>query len=355
MRITAARAWPEDIALARPYTIARGSTEAVEMAFVALHTDNGLTGHGMASPATEVTGETRAAALAELQQACAGWLPGCDAADSLLPGRVQARCRGPAARAALDMALLDLHAQAAGVALADWFGRVHAPMSTSVTIGCKPLAETLAEAEEHLGRGFHVLKVKVGLEPELDLERLERLREVHGARIVLRADANQGYGERAMLGLAAAAPRLGLEMIEQPMAPGCEPFLRTLPQDVQRLLCADESVHDAHDLDRLAIGGCPYGIVNIKLQKCGGPTPAVQLARACERHGLGVMWGCNDESVVGIAAALHTALACRATRFLDLDGSLDLARDPFAGGFKLHDGILSTLPRPGLGVVPKAP
>lgn len=355
MRITAARAWPEDIALARPYTIARGSTEEVEMAFVALHTDDGRTGRGMASPATEVTGETRAAALAELEQACKGWLTGCDAADAALLGRVQAQCRGPAARAALDMALLDLRAQGKGVALADWFGRVHGPMPTSVTIGCKPVAETLAEAGEYRARGFRVLKVKVGIEPELDLERLARLREVHGASLVLRADANQGYDERAMLDLAAAAPRLGLEMIEQPMAPGSEPFLRTLPQDVQRLLCADESVHDAHDLDRLAAGGCPYGIVNIKLQKCGGPTSAVQLARACERHGLGVMWGCNDESVVGIAAALHAALACRATQFLDLDGSLDLERDPFAGGFKLHDGILSTLPRPGLGVVPTAP
>lgn len=355
MRIGAARAWPEDIALARPYTIARGSTEAVEMAFVALRTDGGLTGHGMASPATEVTGETRAEALAELQQACAQALPGCDAADPELPALVQSRCRGPAARAALDMALLDLRAQAAGVALADWFGRVHEPLPTSVTIGCKPVAETLAEAEEYRARGFHVLKVKVGLDPDLDLERLARLREAHGASLVLRADANQGYDERAMLDLAAAARRLGLEMIEQPMAPGNEPFLRTLPQDVQRMLCADESVHDAHDLERLADGGIPYGIVNIKLQKCGGPTPAVQLARACERHGLAVMWGCNDESVVGIAAALHTAFACRATRFLDLDGSLDLARDPFAGGFALHEGILSTLPRPGLGVVPTAP
>ena len=162
MRITTARAWQEDIALARPYTIARGSTDAVEMAFTALCTDDGLTGHGMASPATEVTGETRAAALAELQQACAAVLPGCDAADAALPGIVQARCRGPAALAALDMALLDLRAQAAGVALADWFGRVHEPLPTSVTIGCKPVAETLAEAAEYRARGFRVFKVRSG-------------------------------------------------------------------------------------------------------------------------------------------------------------------------------------------------
>ena len=355
MRVAAVDVWAEDVPLSRPYTIARGSTDAVEMAFVALRTDTGTTGHGMASPATEVTGETRDESLAELRAAAGSWLVGLDATGPAALELAQQRCRGPAARAALDMALLDLRARSAGMALSDWFGRVHGPMPTSVTIGCKPVAETLAEASEYLGRGFRVLKVKVGIDPDLDLERLARLREVHGAGIVLRADANQGYDERAMRRLADAVPRLGLEMVEQPMAPGNEPFLRSLPQAVQRILCADESVHDAHDLDRLAALGCPYGIVNIKLQKCGGPTPGIELARACERHGLAVMWGCNDESVVGIAAALHTALACRATRYLDLDGSLDLARDPFAGGFALHDGILSTLPRPGLGVVPTPP
>jgi L-alanine-DL-glutamate epimerase-like enolase superfamily enzyme len=57
-----------------------------------------------------------------------------------------------------------------------------------------------------------------------------------------------------------------------------------------------------------------------------------------------------DESVIGIAAALHAALATPATRWLDLDGSFELARDPARGGFALVDGMLTTLPAPGLGV-----
>jgi L-alanine-DL-glutamate epimerase-like enolase superfamily enzyme len=66
--------------------------------------------------------------------------------------------------------------------------------------------------------------------------------------------------------------------------------------------------------------------------------------------GIHLMWGCMDESIVSISAALHAALASRATRFLDLDGSLDLAKDIATGGFTLEDGKLSTLDKPGLGV-----
>ena len=62
------------------------------------------------------------------------------------------------------------------------------------------------------------------------------------------------------------------------------------------------------------------------------------------------MWGCMDESVIGISAALHAALACPHTRYLDLDGSLDLARDIACGGFIIEDGYMRTLERPGLGV-----
>ena len=62
------------------------------------------------------------------------------------------------------------------------------------------------------------------------------------------------------------------------------------------------------------------------------------------------MWGCMDESRIGISAALHAAFACPATRYLDLDGSFDLARDVVEGGFELDQGFLRTTLAPGLGV-----
>ncbi len=84
--------------------------------------------------------------------------------------------------------------------------------------------------------------------------------------------------------------------------------------------------------------------------KCGGISPAQRIAHLAEATGTGLMWGCNDESRISIAAALHVALASPATRYLDLDGSFDLARDLAAGGFVLDEGMLRTAPGPGLGV-----
>ena len=62
------------------------------------------------------------------------------------------------------------------------------------------------------------------------------------------------------------------------------------------------------------------------------------------------MWGCNDESIISISAALNTALSFKNTKYLDLDGSFDLERDVVIGGFSLKDGLMKPLDKPGLGV-----
>ena len=92
------------------------------------------------------------------------------------------------------------------------------------------------------------------------------------------------------------------------------------------------------------------GIFNIKLMKCGGVHAAKHIASIAETAEVDLMWGCMDESVVSISAALHAAFSSPATRYIDLDGSLDLARDVADGGFRLEDGVMRTLDTPGLGV-----
>ena len=336
--------------LTRPYTIRGHSRDSVQLVVFEMQNDEGVSGYGQAAPAPEVTGETCETSLRELNPLASSWLIGRDPSDPTLFDEILMRGTGPAARAAVDMALCDLVAREAGVPFVDQIGRVHQEMPTSITIGHKPLAETMAEAEEYAARGFFAWKIKTGSDVDEDFERLRALRGRYGARITLFADANQGYDERALLRFVAGMGDLHLAMLEQPMVPGSECFLRTLPLDVRRRLVADESVCNLADLDRMLGAGCPYGIVNIKLMKCGGPRAALQLARLCERSGLEVMWGCNDESVLGIAAALHVAFASKATRYLDLDGSFDLAADPFTGGFAIKAGSMRTLELPGFGV-----
>ena len=84
--------------------------------------------------------------------------------------------------------------------------------------------------------------------------------------------------------------------------------------------------------------------------KCGGIRPALRIAAIADAARIELMWGCMDESVVAIAAALHAALACPATRYLDLDGSFDLAEDLGRGGFTVSDGEMTVTSAPGLGV-----
>jgi L-alanine-DL-glutamate epimerase-like enolase superfamily enzyme len=353
MKLRELRSSTVRVPLRRPYSIAGGSWDHVELALVELVDEAGRVGYGQASPAEEVTGESFAHCAEQLMLCEVEDLLAPEAGDlDLLLQRARESLSGPAARAALDMALFDLRAKQDGVAVIEQLGRVHAGLETSITIGVLPLDETLAEAREYVGRGFRILKVKIGVEVDGDLERLARLREVHGASVVLRVDANQGYDERALERFLRGSAALDLELIEQPLPPELDAALLHLAPEHRGRLVADESVHDARGLERMIAAGRPFGGVNVKLMKCGGIAEALRMARLAEREGLGLMWGCMDESVLGIAAALHAAYASRATRWLDLDGSLDLAEDPFTGGFALERGRLEVLARPGFGVDP---
>jgi L-alanine-DL-glutamate epimerase-like enolase superfamily enzyme len=126
--------------------------------------------------------------------------------------------------------------------------------------------------------------------------------------------------------------------------------MRCLPESVRKSTAADESLLNARDAIECLQSPRPFGIFNIKLMKCGGIAAGLQIAEIAHLAGMDLMWGCMDESRIGIAAALHAALASPATRYLDLDGSLDLARDLVKGGFKLVNGELTVTGKPGLGV-----
>ncbi len=351
MKITGIETWKSDVALTRPYTIATRTIDAVELFFVRLRTDDGAAGHGSASPAENVTGESYAACGAALAEDRLEWLAGRDPRHlGALCGELKSRLQQtPAARAALDMALHDLFARILDVPLVDVLGRCHVALPTSITVGIQSTEQALAETEEYLGRGFRCLKVKIGLDLEEDLERLTRLRELAGPEVAIRVDANQGYSPEGARRFHAAVTGLDLELIEQPLPAAAVGELRALPDELRRIVAADESL--LGERQALALAGTPAacGIFNIKLMKCGGVSSALAIAAIAEAAGVELMWGCNDESAISIAAALHAAYACPTTRYVDLDGSFDLATDPAAGGFAIEDGALRILDRPGLG------
>ena len=351
MKIEEIRVREEEIPLTRPYTIATARYDRVTNFVVELRAGR-QRGVGIASPDPDVTGETVGMCREALREDALEWLVGCDV------GHLQGICRAlarsmkdtPAARAAVDIALHDLLARRLELPLVELLGGEIRGMSTSITIGIEGVDATLEEAREYLGRGFRILKVKLGRDLEEDVERLHRLREECGVGVGIRVDANQGYAPGQVVDFVERTRHLGIELIEQPLPAGRPDPMGALPEGIRGMLAADESLLD--EVDALRLIGPPRtcGIFNIKLMKCGGIWPGLRIAALAETAGIELMWGCMDESIVGISGALHAALASPATRYLDLDGSFDLARDMARGGFALREGALHPLDRPGLGI-----
>jgi L-alanine-DL-glutamate epimerase-like enolase superfamily enzyme len=352
MKIRSVKYWKEDLQLTRPYTIAYKTVSAVENVFVLLEAEDGRYGIGAGSPAPFVTGEGIDDSMEALDQHLEALTYGKDVRHfhAILRETKAAMAGRPAAMAAVDIALHDLFGKLLGVPVYDFYGRVHQGIPTSITIGINDLETTLAEAEEHMATGFKVIKLKTGHSIEQDVAIFRKLREAVGPDIKIRVDANQGYAKEDLRRFLAETKAFVPEFVEQPLPKGKFADLRELPWDIRALCAADEDMQVPKDAVTLAADPLAYGIYNIKLMKCGGIDAGKQIADVAFDRNIDLMWGCMDESIVSITAALHIALASPATRYLDLDGSFDLARDIVDGGFDLKDGCLWPLDKPGLGV-----
>ena len=130
---------------------------------------------------------------------------------------------------------------------------------------------------------------------------------------------------------------------------GAEADMRTLPASIRDIVACDESLKNANSAIHLAQPPRVGGIFNIKLMKCGGLLGAFEIATIAKAASIDLFWGCFDESIISISAALHAALACPHTKYLDLDGSLDLGRDLVTGGFTIEDGVMQIVDAPGFG------
>jgi len=344
--------WSTDLGNTKPYTIAFKTVDEVRNAFLEITLDNGITGIGAANPSEYVVGENLDQCLEALQEQNIEFLIGRDIRElNQLTYEVWKKFpKNPSARAAIDIALYDAFTKFLDVPLVKFLGQKMTRMLTSNTIGIKSVKETLEEADDYIKRGFQVLKVKLGKDLDEDIERLMKLREKFGNGIVIRIDANQGYTSEQTIEFYGRTYDLNIELIEQPL-PATSVFeMKELPKEVREVIAADESLITPVDALELIKPPKAAGIFNIKLMKCGGISQGLKIADIAMHEGVDLFWGCNDESIVSITAALHTAFACSNTKYIDLDGSLDLARDVVKGGFILKDGYMYCSDKPGLGV-----
>jgi len=351
MKIIGIKPYLKKLALTKPYTIAYDTMTDVELVFLELTLENGKVGIGSASPAEAVIGENSRQTFSNLQSDFVQNLVGRDIRhfQQIIFETKQEFPLLAGTQAAIDIALHDAFCKFIGISVVEFYGQKIASLPTSVTIGIMDVNETLEEAKNFEQLGFKILKIKTGLNVDSDIERIVKLRESFKNRLKIRVDANQGYAIHDVLKFYEATKNLDIELIEQPVSVGNESALDPLSDDIRKILAGDESLKNAKYAIQFA-SKKTFGIYNIKLMKCGGLMGAKDIANVAENTGIDLFWGCNDESIVSITAALHVAYSSPKTKYIDLDGSFDLAEDVVKNGFYLENGCMKILKeKPGFG------
>lgn len=351
MQIKSIKAYRKDIPLTNPYTIAFQTTTEAPLIFLEIELTNGIIGYGSSTASKHVFGETIEQSIQNLQSDAVQQWVGRDIRHfrSIIAEAKQAFPLYSGTCTAIDIALHDTFGKYLDVSVLEFYGAHKKAMPTSVTIGIKSLEETLEDARMYRKQGFKVLKIKTGLDLEADIERCTKLRETFGNHFKIRVDANQGYDATQTQAFYQATEVLDLELIEQPMPVGTEVEMQALPAAIKAKIACDESLKNAKSALQLVESPSTCGIFNIKLMKCGGLLGAFEIATIAQQAGVALFWGCFDESIISISAALHAAFACPSTQYIDLDGSFDLAEDVVTGGFILEDGWMRPTDGPGFG------
>lgn len=306
MRISAARLIPYCLPLRHPWRSARGVIVQRTGWLVRLETVSGLAGHGDCAPLPEAGTESVELAQATLEN----WLPKLrrEMPDEMLRSLDVSIASTPAARCALETALLDLLAQQAGMPLARWLNPA-ASLVVSVNAAIGGLDDSVPRrAAAALAEGFSVLKLKVGISaPEAELAQLLRLAEELPPRAKLRLDANGAWGvgeaERFVAGLAG----MPIESLEEPLARPEISYLRRLQSLAPFPLALDESVQkfDAE----IMLAEAPVRRLVLKPMVLGGVRSAHALALDADRAGLECVATTTVDSAVGVLAAVHLAAA----------------------------------------------
>lgn len=324
--------------LKHTWTIARGSADHKEYNYVALEHE-GVVGYGEAAHNARY-GESLESVRAFLE-ASRALLQNADpwqfhelAAQihNLAPGQY-------AAKAALDIALMDWVAKKLGVPLYRFLGlnREQTPV-TSYSIGIdKPAA---MQEKIRAASAFPILKIKLGSENDEELMRAVR----DATNATLRVDANEGWKdrERALEKISWLA-QMGVEFVEQPMPAGRLEDVAWLRERSPLPLVADEDVRTVADVPQLAQA---YHGINIKVMKAGGLQESLRMIHLARSLGLKIMLGCMVESALGITAAAHLSPL---VDWADLDGNLLLKHDPYRG-VQVREGKLLLPEGAGLGV-----
>jgi L-alanine-DL-glutamate epimerase-like enolase superfamily enzyme len=253
------------------------------------------------------------------------------------------------ASAAVENALLDGMAHGKKIPVAELLGGAWCPrVDTNQCLFWSPDETFDRLAARFLSEGFRQLKVRVAIGSfEVDLARLQRLRERVGPSLSIAVDANGAWNADEAVERLRQLERLDLSYIEQPTHPGDWDAFDRVMKRTSIPLMVDEGLASDGDIDRLATIGAP-ALAHLKIVKLGGPSAVISAMRRLTSAGVGVMIGQMNEGAMATAIAAHCAMALK-PRYAELYGCYGLI-DDVTRGVSYADGAISVPNAPGLGV-----
>jgi len=353
MPITSIEPVPISLPMKKPVIMAGEEVRRADNVLVRIATDGGRTGWGEAASAPTMTGDTLESLVAAVNHLAPALVSrdarDLDGAGAAMHGRLYGN---HGAKAAIEIALLDLAAQAAQCPVHALLGsKRRQRMPLLGVVGSGDLEGDLADASKKKTEGFTAFKIKVGIDtPERDAARTRAICDVLGREGVISADANQGYSREEALSFVRAVEGAGLTFFEQPVAADDLDGMAEVAAATSIAIGADEGIHSLADIRTHQARKAARG-VSLKAIKLGGIRALTEAGRLCAELGLAVNIACKTgESSVACAAALHAACVIPALDWALTLTHTGLAQDIARAPIATSRGHVEALDRVGLGV-----
>src|SRR4030042_12009 len=349
LKITGVDIYAFDIPLKEPFKISIGTVYAANDVLIMIQTDAGIVGLGEACPFAPITGETQ-----EMNLAAAKGLREIVLGKSPLAIESHVREFGPflhsnpSAVAAFDTALYDILGKVAGLPLYRLFGGDKPKFGTDITPDLDEPEKTALKAAEFVGRGVATNKLKVGQGQEIDLRRLEAIRQAIGYERKIRVDANQGWTPPLAIDTLKKMEKFQVEFVEQPVLATDMAGLKAVHASSPIPGMADEALfYPADAVHLIKAEACAY--FNIKLMKAGGILNMMKIAHVADAANMLCMVGCMIDSRLGLTDAAPVDASNTDTLFVNTSRHNSHTVDPVVGGMLFEKGQITVPELPGIG------
>ena len=338
--------------LKRPFKTALRTVTHVDDVLVKIHTDTGNIGYGTAAPAVPITGDTSSNIRKSIKGLIKKLLIGLsiESFEDVILRLHTSEIKNNSAKAAVDIALYDLYGQLYNAPVYKLLGGHRKELITDITISLNESEEMARDSLDAVNNGFRTLKVKVGNDPEKDIQRLKRISEVVGHGIHLRIDANQGWTAKESVYVFQKMEDAGIriELVEQPVKAHDLNGLKFVTDHISVPVVADESAFSPQDVSKI-IQMRAADMINIKLMKTGGIYNALKICDMAEHAHIECMIGCMMESKISVTAAAHLAGAKSIITKCDLDTPILCREDVIEGGALYKGDRIIVSNEPGFG------